>query len=288
MHNAIETMLDKYRCQTETDYVNALKEIFQEIALLGLWRSKFFERAAFYGGTALRILYGLDRFSEDVDFTLLEADSEFSLDRYNDAIARELNAFGFEVEVTTKNKNLDTNIESAFIKANTLKQFLSIEVPQSISQQIHHMRAIKIKMEVDTDPPGDFSTEVKSLLLPVPFTVLTLTPEDLFAGKMHAMLCRQWKNRVKGRDWYDFIWYVSRDIPVNLKHLQARLVQSGRWDEKDDLTHDALLDLLKEKITSIDFAQAKTDVADFVKDKSVLDLWSQDFFNEVAGKMRVT
>ncbi len=279
-------MLGKYQCKTERDYVNALKEIFQEIALLGLWRAKFFEKAAFYGGTALRILYGLDRFSEDIDFTLLQPDANFSLAKYNEAIADELNSFGFDVEVSTKNKNIDTNIESAFIKANTIKQLLTIEVPTEVTQYIHRMNTIKIKMEVDTEPPGHFATEVKRLLLPIPFTVLTLTQEDLFAEKVHALLCRQWQQRIKGRDWYDYYWYISRGTAVNLSHLEARLIQSGYWPDSKTLTHKDLVELLDARIKLIDFAAAKNDVIDFLKDKSSVDLWSQDFFYDITKQLK--
>ncbi len=286
MHNAIETMLNKYKCRNEKEYVNALKEIFQEIALLGLWRSKFFEQAAFYGGTALRILYGLDRFSEDVDFTLLQTNKTFSLEKYNNAIISELDSFGFDVKMETKNKNIDTKIESAFIKANTIKQLLTIGVPNRITQHIHRMKTIKIKMEVDTDPPGNFSTEVKKLWLPIPYTVLTLTQEDLFAGKIHALLYRQWQKRIKGRDWYDYYWYVSRDIPVNLSHLETRLVKSGYWSPTKTLTHQDLVKLLHERIEQIDFENAKNDVTDFLKDPAAIELWSKEFFNDMTKKLR--
>src|SRR5579862_5391578 len=230
MHSAIKTMLGRYKCHSEQDYINALKEIFQEIALLGLWRSKFYEKAAFYGGTALRILYGLDRFSEDLDFTLLQTDKHFDLAPYNQAIVDELNGFGFQVSVETKIKNIESNIESAFIKATTKKQLIVIEADSEIIQRIHHMNTIKIKMEVDINPPGSMSTEVKNILLPIPFSVKTLTQADLFAGKLHATLCRPWQTRVKGRDWYDLVWYIARSIPVNLHHLRDRLIQSKEWE----------------------------------------------------------
>ena len=286
MHSAIETMLNKYQCVTEADYLNALNEIFQEIALLGLWRTKFFEHAAFYGGTALRILYQLDRFSEDMDFSLLLPDKDFSLDKYNAAIAAELNAFGFEVEVITKQKNQETAIESAFIKANTIKQLLAIEVPNRITAYIHNMNIIKIKMEVDTNPPSHFSTEAKSLLLPIPFSVLTFVPSDLFAGKLHALLCRAWKNRIKGRDWYDYVWYVSRGIPVHLQHLETRLRQSGHWAKQESISEASLKQLLAEKINSIDFEAAKKDVINFVKDKSAIKIWSPEFFHELTRRLK--
>lgn len=286
MNLALKTMLEKYNCQTEADYINALKEIFQEIALLGLWRSKFFEQAAFYGGTASRILYGLDRFSEGMDFTLLQKNKDFSLDKFNSAIKSELSAFGFEVEVRTKEKNIDTSIESAFIKANTLNQFINIKVPEEITQYIHKMSNIKIKMEVDTDPPGNFDTEVKQLFLPIPYSVLTLKQEDLFAGKLHAVLCRQWKKRIKGRDWYDFYWYVSRNIPVNLKHLETRMIQSKQWPSDQLLTETELHQLMNKRINEIDFELAKQDVLKFIKDRSALDFWSKEFFMEIANKIQ--
>ncbi|HLB41370.1 MAG TPA: nucleotidyl transferase AbiEii/AbiGii toxin family protein [Gammaproteobacteria bacterium] len=286
MKNSIEPMLKKYQCRTETDYINALKEIFQEIALLGLWRSKFFEQAAFYGGTALRILYGLDRFSEDMDFSLLHTDKNFRLYKYNTAIAAEFNAFGFDVEVISKNKNLETTIESAFIKANTIKQLLAIGVPKNITTYIHHMNTIKIKMEIDIDPPKKFSTEVKKLLFPIPFSVLVYDQPDLFAGKLHAILCRQWQNRIKGRDWYDYVWYISRNIPVHLAHLRARLIQSNHWNKSKKLTEKKLKHLLCEKINAIDFKLAKKDVVDFLRDKSTIDIWSRDFFVDLTQTLK--
>lgn len=278
MDDAIKFMLQKYKCHSEQDYINAIKEIFQEIALLGLWRAKFFEKAAFYGGSALRILYKLDRFSEDLDFTLLEPDKNFNLLAYNQAIKDELSGFGFNVEVITKNKNIPTNIESAFIKADTKKQLLMIEAPPELATRMHHMHTIKIKMEVDINPPGKFAMEVKTLLQPIPFFVKTLIPSDLFAGKIHAILCRPWQKRVKGRDWYDFVWYVAHNIPVNLVHLKERLVQSHAWDSKKLFTKNDLIHMLKNKINNTDFDLAKKDVIPFLRDIQSIDVWSADFF----------
>lgn len=287
MHAAIQTMLEKYACHSEQDYINALKEIFQEIALLGLWRAKFYEKAAFYGGTALRILYGLDRFSEDLDFTLLRPHKNFDLTPYNQAISDELSSFGFQVKVEIKNKNFETNIESAFIKATTKKQLIIIEAASEIIARIHHMNTIKIKMEVDTNPPRNFQTEVKNIFLPIPFSVKTLTQPDLFAGKLHAILCRPWQKRVKGRDWYDLVWYVTRNIPVNLTHLRTRLIQSAAWNKKNKFTRDDLLKLLTDKINQTDFDNAKIDILPFIKDKDAIKLWSKDFFLEIMQSIQV-
>lgn len=278
MQDAIKHMLQKYKCHSEQDYINAIKEIFQEIALLGLWRAKFFEQAAFYGGSALRILYKLDRFSEDLDFTLLKSDKNFNLASYNQAISDELVGFGFKVEVLTKNKNIQTNIESAFIKADTKKQLLIVEAPPELAARIHQMHTIKIKMEIDVSPPGKFTTETKTLLQPIPFFVKTLTQPNLFAGKIHAILCRPWQKRVKGRDWYDFVWYIAHHIPVNLTHLRERLIQTQAWDSKKMFTQNDLIQLLKNKINNTDFTLAKKDVIPFLRDPQSIALWSTNFF----------
>lgn len=278
MIEAVEQMLQKYNCSSEQDYINALKEIFQEIALLGLWRAKFYEKAAFYGGSALRILYGLNRFSEDLDFTLLTPQIKFDLEPYNKFIMDELRGFGFDVTVETKIKTASSNIESAFLKADSRKQLLLIDAPNNIINCVHNMHTIKIKMEVDINPPGNFQTEVKTLLQPIPFFVKTLMQPDLFSGKIHALLCRPWQKRVKGRDWYDFVWYIGHNVPVNLNHLRERLLQSDAWNSENELTKNDLLEMLKNKILKTDFVNAKNDVLPFLKDPTSVALWSHEFF----------
>lgn len=283
----IKTMLDKYQCHSEQDYINALKEIFQEIALLGLWRAKFYEKAAFYGGSALRILYGLDRFSEDLDFTLLEPEEAFDLQPYTDAIVSELNSFGFNVRVNIKQKNIESTIESAFIKAATKTQLIIIEADKNLINRMHPMHTIKIKMEVDINPPLGAETEVKNILLPIPFSIKTLTLPDLFAGKIHAILCRPWQKRVKGRDWYDLIWYIARNIPVNLFHLRERLIQTNAWDRTKSLTRNDVLILLDNKINEIDFENAKVDILPFISDQTSIALWSKSFFKNIIERINV-
>jgi len=197
MNPAIEQMLERYVCQTRDDYVRALREILQQIALLGLWRGKFFEHAAFYGGTALRVLYGLDRYSEDLDFSLLKPSTAFSLGAYGDALRRELASFGFEVSFESRKRNSQSAIESAFLKANTLQQLIIVKAAATVMRPQHAGEVLKIKLEVDTDPPGGFETESRAVLLPVPFAVRAYSLPDLFAGKMHALLCRRWKTRTR-------------------------------------------------------------------------------------------
>ena len=286
MQEPIAQMLAKYECKRTEDYVQALREILQEIVLLGLWRSKFFEKAAFYGGTALRILYGLDRFSEDLDFSLIEPRPDFELARYSDALEKELVAFGFEVRIEKKNKSVETAIQSAFLKANTANQLLVIETGEEIVRQIPPGQVVRIKLEIDTDPPGGFKTENKYLLQPIPFSVRSYRLPDLFAGKMHALLCRRWKNRVKGRDWYDLVWYCAHHPQLSLPHLEQRLRQSGHWQVAKPLDADSFSNLIAERISSLDVDQARQEVLPFVRQPEALEVWSREFFTEIVKRIK--
>lgn len=286
MHEAVAQMLEKYDCQRLEDYVKALREILQEIALLGLWRSKFFERAAFYGETALRILHGLERFSEDLDFTLLHPMQGFALASYGVSLERELAAFGFEVRFEQKDKAVEGPVQSAFLKADTYNQMLVIRTGEEILHAISKGQVLRIQIEVDTDPPGGFSTETRFLLAPVPFAVRVVTLPDLFAGKMHAVLCRRWKNRVKGRDWYDLVWYVSHHPRLHLDHLEQRMRQSGDWEGERQLNPETFMRLLHESIDLLDVEQARREVTPFVKDQDALGVWSREFFHDIAARIR--
>lgn len=284
MHDAVFIMLEKYQCKSIQDYSNALKEIIQEIALLGLWRAKFFEHAAFYGGTALRILYGLNRFSEDLDFSLLRPNPEFSLEPFNAAVKSELEAFGFQLEVVTK-KKLMTHIVSAFIKAETKIQLLNLKAPTNLASLIPRSQILKIKMEVDINPPLGFKTQARTLLQPIPFSVNTYALEDAFAGKLHALLCRDWELRVKGRDWYDFVWFISRNVSVHLSHLEQRLRQTGHWQATHALNLEDLKTLLANRIKAVDFEKAKEDIQPFIMDQARIVLWGKGFFLDLCERL---
>lgn len=285
MREALLKMLEKYDCGSSNEYSRALREILQEIVLLGLWRSRFFEHAAFYGGTALRILYGLDRFSEDLDFSLLTSNSGFELGRYGESLEKELEAFGFNVQWEERSKAVDTSIQSAFLKANTYEQLLVITRDEDITGGIHPGRMTRIKVEVDTDPPTGFSTESKYLLLPIPFYVRTYTLSDLFAGKMHAIICRKWKTRVKGRDWYDLVWYAANHPELNLAHLEQRMRQSGHWKGPSPITEEDFRGILAGTIDDLDVESARKEVEPFVRDPLAISIWSKDFFRDVAGRI---
>ena len=285
MNEAITRMLNRYECQSVEEYVRALREIMQEIVLLGLWRSRFFDKAAFYGGTALRILYGMDRFSEDLDFSLLRQMTDFDLSRYSIAVERELRSFGLDVKVTTREKKVESSVQSAFLKANTLELLLTIKNDKEIALSIPTAQILKIKIEVDTDPPLGFSTENGFILQPIPFSVRTFVLPDLFAGKMHALLCRRWKNRVKGRDWYDLIWYAANHPQLHLEHLVQRMIQSGHLKQDEQMTPEKFFSLTTEAIEKLDVNQARMEVEPFVKNADALLVWSREFFIDVVGRI---
>lgn len=286
MNNILSQMLYKYQINNIEDKKNAIKEIVQEIVLCGLSRSDFFEKVAFYGGTALRIFYGLDRFSEDLDFSLITKDENFDLSEYFSYVKNETNALGLKFDVIQKNKSIDSNVKSAFLKGNTLEHILTFYENTDDSNSINKEELIKIKFEVDINPPLGATYESKYKLLPSPYKVKLYDLGSLFAGKIHACLCRNWKTRVKGRDFYDYLFFISKGAKVNLENLKSKLVQSKFIEEDFTLTIDSLKELLKERFWNIDFDQAKEDVLPFVKDKSKLDLWSSEFFISVTESLK--
>ena len=287
MNEAIRQILATYEIRSLDDSLRALREVMQEIALLGLWRSKFFEKAAFYGGTALRVLYGLDRFSEDLDFSLLGKNDALDLSDYGGALKRELASFGFTVEIESRLKQPGAAIQSAFLKADTRTRMISVEFERGLIQQVPRNQVLKIKLEVDTDPPPGFSTETRYLLRPVPFAVRTFSLPDLFAGKMHAVLCREWKSRFKGRDWYDFVWFAAHHPDLRLSHLEQRMLQTEHWTGPSPLTETEFRGLLERRIDSVDVDQIRREVEPFIKDPASLAVWSKEFFLDVASRIKI-
>jgi predicted nucleotidyltransferase component of viral defense system len=281
MNDAIAAMLRNYGpLQTRRDEDNALHEILQQIILLGLHRGRFFEKASFYGGTALRILYGLDRFSEDMDFCLTEPDLHFTFEPYLKPVADELERYGFSAHLEEKRSGPDVAIGSAFVKQNTLKGLLVI----GKQRRGPRGQLVRVRLEVDKlNPPGAQRTK-KLVKLPVPFLVATLTEASLFAGKVHALIARAYLNRVKGRDYYDFLFNVAREIPLNLAYLESKLRDSGHFVQAESLTKEALVALLEDKFRSVDFDQARNDVRPFLHPDRLASLsdWNADLFIALA------
>ena len=274
MKNEIfDNMLSRYELATEQQKRNAIFEVNQQIILAGLYAGGFFESAAFYGGTCLRIFHGLQRFSEDMDFSLLTPDENFDFSKYFQPIVDAFALVGREVEITKKDKKSFGKVESAFLKDNTDVYDVTFQTEKSI----------KIKIEVDTCPPLNFTTEQKLLLQPHSFMTRCFTLPDLFAGKMHALVYRAWKNRVKGRDWYDFEWYVRNGIELDFAHLAERCKQFNG----EDITPESFKEKLIERLSTADIKQVKEDVFPFVRNPKELDIWSNDYFVQLAEVVRI-
>lgn len=267
-----DQMLARYEIKTSEQKRNATHEVMQEIALAGLYRGGFFDKAAFYGGTCLRIFHGLPRFSEDMDFSLVEKNAEFDLESYFPSVIEEFKAAGRDVLITRKEKKVQTKVESAFLKDNTELYDLSFKTEKDI----------KIKIEVDTEPPLGFSTEQKLSLMPFSFMTRCFTLPDLYAGKMHALIFRSYKNRVKGRDWYDFEWYVRHDVPLDLAHFQIRAKEFNGLD----IDKAEFIKMLREKLGTTDINMVKQDVMPFVQNPAELDIWSNDYFLQLADRIK--
>ncbi len=292
-HLALMKMLERYDLSNPNSSYDALREILQEMVLLGLYDAGFFKYAAFYGGTALRLLHNLPRFSEDLDFSLLKADLEFDLKPYEDAIISSLKSFGFDVTMEIKEKNSSSATVSAFVKGNTIEHLININAPKDVTNRIHKDKSVKIKLEVDTNPPLQFETASTIRLTPRPFSINAFTLPSLYAGKIHAILCRAWSSRPKGRDWYDLLWYIANGVELDLVHLSSRLSQSCRYLEENSiqipnkLTKESIKKLLLQRIETLDISKAKNDVQPFIKDLREIELWSKEFFIVVVDNIRV-
>ena len=287
MNNIIEQMLSKYEIKNTNDEINALKEIIQEIILSGLARGNFFDEAAFYGGTALRIFYKLDRFSEDLDFALIYPNKNFDLSKYFVYLEKELKAYGLNLEINTKQKNIESNITSAFVKGDTLEHILKFFPNEENHKYNHMLKNIKIKFEVDINPPSGATYEEKYKLLPSPHQIKIYDKESLFAGKIHAILCRNWKTRTKGRDLYDYIFFLANNTKVNLELVKNKLIESNYINANDKFSIDDLKNLLINKFRKIDYIEAKEDVIPFIKNTESLNIWSSEFFISITEELTI-
>ena len=284
MNSVLKNMLDKYEIKNSIDETNAMKEIIQEIVICGLSRGGFFNEAAFYGGTALRIFYGLNRFSEDLDFALLKPNKDFDLSKYFPFIEKEVQAYGLNLSITEKEKTKDSNIMSAFLKGDT-KEHILMFFPNENMQNTTSLKNIKIKFEVDINPPSGAKYDLKYKLLPSPHQVKLYDEASLFAGKIHAILCRNWNYRTKGRDLYDYIFYLSKNISVNLELVKEKLIDSNVLKGNDNFDINILKEMLTAKFNEINYNDAKEDVIAFIEDKDSLNLWTKEFFIEITKNL---
>ena len=279
MNSAIEAMLARYNPQNNDERENAIKEIIQEIALAGLSRGGFFDKAAFYGGTCLRIFHGLNRFSEDLDFALLAKDHDFKLDDYFPALEKEFKSYGIDISVEPKKKDEDADVQSAFLKGNTLMLMMSFFPKSEDAKRVVSNQKIKIKFEIDVDNPSGGITEYKYRMLPAPYEIQVFDEPTLFAGKIHAIICREYKRHVKGRDYYDYLFYIGKGSKFNIQYLENKLKNTGgKIDDSETLTLEKVKELLKDRFLTVDYESAKEDVSNFISDKDSLNLWKKELF----------
>lgn len=269
----IQQRLASYHCRTELEEQQAIREITQEVALAALGRGDFFKHALFQGGTCLRIFHGLNRFSEDMDFVLRRPDASFELREHLGHLVNEMAAYGFQVTVTDRNK-AETAVQKAFLKDNSVGKLIEFQHAKPTGQPAH----IRIKLEVDTNPPEGSGEELLYLDFPFISSVAVQDRPSLFAGKLHALLCRGY---VKGRDWYDFLWYTAQGIDINYRLLTSAIGQIGPWsDQGIEVDKAWVVAQLSRKISSLDWKQAAEDVRRFIRpnEQASLDLWCTDLF----------
>lgn len=279
----IEQKLREYHPSSALEQDIALTEIVQQFILFGLSRAGFFAQAAFHGGTCLRILAGLPRFSEDLDFVLTTPDRSFTWNRHLRGICEECSAYGIDLEVKDRLRETGA-VRAAFLKAGSFGSLLGAALPFGW----HPRRKVAVKLEVDTDPPTGGRYEPGFLMFPGPAAVTTLDGPSGFAGKLHALLCRPY---VKGRDWYDLLWYAERGLRPNLAWLGSALFQTGPWHGQSvEISHDWVLEELARKVRTIDWPAARSDVARFVpaREQKSLDLWGEALFLAVVERLRAT
>ncbi len=277
----IQDRLDSYNCKTELEEEHAIREITQEVVLSALGRTDFFKYAVLQGGTCLRIFYGLNRFSEDMDFILKEADRDFQLTPHLKALSEELLAYGYNIEIVDRS-NADIAVRKAFIKDDSIGKVLQLKH----SGKTGPLRKIRIKFEVDTNPPFGSNFEMKYVDFPFVSSVTVQDKASLFAGKIHALLCREY---IKGRDWYDFIWHTSQSVEINYQFLASALKQQGPWQGQNiQVNLDWCIKQFRDKITSIDWNATKEDIRRFVKPTELpsVDLWGRNLFLARLEKMK--
>ncbi|MCD8201526.1 MAG: nucleotidyl transferase AbiEii/AbiGii toxin family protein [Clostridia bacterium] len=283
VRSILDDMLKKYGLNGPTEMRAAYREVVQEIILYGLYRGGFFKKAAFYGGTALRIFHGLDRFSEDLDFSLMLPDESFRLSDYFDELRATLALFDMNFAVEEKNKK-EGNIRVAVAKGNT-KELVMLFFSNDFEESVSPYEVTRVKFEINVNPPQGAAYELIPKRTPYIHEARLYDMPSMFANKIDAVLSRGWKNRMKGRDLYDYLFFLSKDVPVNMELLKNVMIFSGRADEGLSLTKESLVGMLEKKFAEIDFESAKSDLANFVKDMSVLDDWDAGFFCRVTEKL---
>ncbi|MCI2111374.1 MAG: nucleotidyl transferase AbiEii/AbiGii toxin family protein [Bacilli bacterium] len=286
MNNILDELVSDYKPGTLDETKSALREIAQSIVLVGLSKGDFFKKASFYGGTALRLFYGLDRFSEDLDFTLRRPDPSFSLQPFFPFVEDAAASYGIHMSIERKPKVIASPVESAFGKLKTYETFLALSVPSSWPNRLHRDEKIKVEFEVDKKPALGFAEESKWLPRPEFAPISVLDAPSLFAGKLHAVLSRKYKMTVKGRDYYDFLFFIGKGISPNLEYLRNRLVDSYAIGKNDVFDLSTLKRMLHERFAAVDFKAAVKDASRFVESPQKFGVWSREMFDSLAEQIK--
>ncbi len=281
IRDVLNKRIEEYAPENTLEQENILQEIMQYYILVSLSRAGIFSEAIFHGGTCLRIINGTNRYSEDLDFILKAPDSNFRWQKYLDRIYKDCIQEGINFELIDKSQ-ADTAVQKAFLKTDSIGKILLLNLPYDR----HIEKKIRIKLEIDTNPPAGSGFETSYITFPSIAPITTQTLESGFANKAHALLCRKY---VKGRDWYDYIWYVSQKIQINYELLQNALFQQGPWSgEAITVTKDWFIDSIEKIIRKIDWNIVQQDVRRFLPMGEQLSIreWNMDFFLYITGKIK--
>ena len=286
MTDRLDYLLKNYDISNPGSRYNAVREVIQEMTLYGLSQTDFFNRASFMGGTDLRIFHGLKRFSEDLDFILKEPDEGFSFAPYTESLEETLGTFGIDFKVEAVERKVHGNIREGVVKAGTRELYLKFYSDDQ-AKDIYPTQLSKIKMEVDIDPAEGARFEKKFKTKPYGYVLTSCDMPTMFAGKILAILCRPWANRFKGRDLYDYIFYLNSDVPYNLAFLDSKMKRTVP-DLKKDLTHSDVIELLNRRFEEIDYASAIDDVINFIgtEEYNSVRIWCPEMFEQISASLR--
>ena len=242
--------------------LNLMREYLQACILRSMHEYGMFRATAFLGGTALRFLYGLGRFSEDLDFSLTRQESGYSFSRMLARMKEDLLSAGYDLSVTY---NDEKTVNHAFFRFGDLLYEAGISPLKS--------RKLSIKLEIDTNPPQGAGLETRIINKYFPLSFLAYDLESLFAGKLHAVLSREY---VKGRDYFDLGWYLSKwkDLNPNLKLLANALRQTKFKDTAP--AKDTWRQAIFKAVHRTDWDMVKKDVENFLENQADLNVFTKE------------
>jgi predicted nucleotidyltransferase component of viral defense system len=280
LDRVLSARIRDYAPTNSVEQENVLQELMQHYVLSSLSRAGLFAEAMFHGGTCLRIVYGMNRFSEDLDFLLKRSDPDFRWQGYLDSVRKDCEREGIPFEVQDKSQ-AGTAVQKAFLKTDSIGKILELDLPF----ERHQARKIRIKLEIDINPPSGSTFTTSYITFPVTAPMTTQSLESGFALKLHALLCRSY---VKGRDWFDFVWYVARKTAPDQDLLSRALRQQGPWaGQPIAVTGHWVRETMEATIRRIDWSAARDDVQRFLplREQEGLRAWSADFFLHHLARM---